>query len=91
MACSTGCPTPGSHKTYGECLRAKNLQSSDRVTRDSAKAWDAELNLYRSAVEQGIQPDSTKRASVERAIKLSDQAGAAYGNDFHQASPMGNI
>lgn len=91
MACSAGCPRPGSHKTYGECMRAKNLQSSNRVARDSAKAWDSELAAYESAVKQGIQPDSTKLKSVERAVRLSDKYGQAYGNDFNQATPMGNI
>lgn len=28
MACSTSCPTPGAHRTYGECLRAKGLSTA---------------------------------------------------------------
>lgn len=90
-ACSSGCPTPGAHRTYGECLRSKNLQSSLRVCRDSAKAWDRELAEYRSAVEQGIQPNSTKTKDIRAAVEASNKQGAAFGVDFNAATPLGDI
>lgn len=83
MACSAACPTPGVHQTYGECLRAKALQVDVAVPGtgyDPArqKAWDSELDLYRTARSQGIQPAGTKRHQIENAIKISDTTGKAY-------------
>lgn len=45
----------------------------------SAKKWDNELALYRSARKQGIQPDSTKTKDIRRAIDISEKTGTAYG------------
>lgn len=28
MACTSSCPTPGAHRTYGECLRSKGLSTA---------------------------------------------------------------
>lgn len=42
------------------------------------KAWDRELDLYSSAVANGIQPESTKRGAVEAAVNWSEQTGTAY-------------
>jgi hypothetical protein len=52
------------------------------------KQWDHELDLYRAARRQGIQPDGTTANKVMAAIKASDAAGAAYGKDFKAAAPM---
>lgn len=46
--CSTGCPTPGAHATWGECMRAKNPRvawaaSAKGLDRTAEKKWDAEL------------------------------------------------
>ena len=73
--------------TYGAWLRSKKLMiegcksatgGSDRTTQ---KNWDRELDLYRSAVSQGIQPDGTTTAKVRRALDVSDQAGKAYNGE----------
>lgn len=45
------------------------------------KKWDAELDLYASAVRSGIQPESTKRAGVEAAIKWSNETGVPYSEE----------
>jgi hypothetical protein len=52
------------------------------------KRWDAELDLYRAARRQGVQPDGTKTHQIEAALKASEAAGAAYGEDFSAAAPM---
>lgn len=78
MSCSSACATQD-HRTFGECLRAKNLQLSPHVNDLYATkqvAWDAELNHYRKAVSDGLQPESTKRWAVDKAIK---QAEATHG------------
>ena len=72
--CSTACKTQD-HRTFGECLRAKNLQLSPNVndsysTRQTA--WDSELDHYKKAVDSGLDPVSTKRKAVDAAIKEAD-------------------
>jgi hypothetical protein len=54
-------------------------EASTRLTM-SAKKWDNELALYRSARAQGIQPDSTKTKDIRKAIDISNKTGRAYGN-----------
>lgn len=91
MACRTGCRTKD-HASYHECLRDAGVRTylaspSKGLDGTTQKTWDAELHKYREARRQGIQPDGTTRAKVEQAVKLSDQAGAAYGRDFSMADP----
>jgi len=91
MACREGCKTK-SHSSYHECLRdagtSTYLASPSRGLDGTVqKDWDRELSMYRDARRQGVQPDSTKRPAIERAMKMSEQAGAAYGRDFSMASP----
>lgn len=72
--CSGSCPTKD-HKTYGECLRAKNLQLSPRVNGEYGarqKQWDKDLDHYESAVRQGIQPEGTQRHQVDAALKEAE-------------------
>ena len=42
------------------------------------KAWDKELDLYKQARSQGIQPDSTRTKDIQKAIELSNEHGKAY-------------
>jgi hypothetical protein len=44
----------------------------------SAKKWDKELALYRSAREQGIQPEGTSTAKIRKAIDISNKTGKAF-------------
>jgi hypothetical protein len=72
--CSGTCQTRD-HKTYGECLRAKNLQLSPHVNSEygtKQKQWDKDLDHYDSAVRQGLQPAGTQRHQVDAAMKEAD-------------------
>lgn len=75
------------YPTYGSYLRSKAIRvegcrdATGGQDRSTQKRWDAELNLYRSAVAQGIQPDGTSTAKVRRALDLSDRAGRAYNGE----------
>lgn len=73
--CRSGCRTRH-HESYIECLR----DGTPRVTLAATpnNAWDRELNFYKQAREQGIQPKSTKTADIQRAIEVSDSTGTAY-------------
>jgi len=81
--CGIRCTCGAGHQTFGACLRAKNLsvgysRSAAGFDYTAEKAKNAELDLYARARKQGIQPASTKAASVREALDKSDQAGRAY-------------
>lgn len=44
----------------------------------SQKKWNAELNLYKSARDQGIQPAGTSTRQVQKAIDASNKVGKAF-------------
>lgn len=81
MSCRSGCPTRN-HSSWGECLRASNIQmnSGDAASNKmmTNKKWDGELQAYRDARAQGIQPAGTSMAKVRQAIEISDKTGVAY-------------
>jgi hypothetical protein len=54
-------------------------EASTRMTM-SSKKWDKELALYRSARDQGIQPEGTSTAKIRKAIDISNKTGKAFGN-----------
>lgn len=90
--CRSGCKTQN-HATWGDCLRDAGVRTylaspSKGLDGTRQKKWDHELEQYRQARKQGIQPDSTNLPDIERAVRASDAAGAAYGRDFSQATPM---
>lgn len=76
--CSSSCPTQD-HASYGACLRSKNLQLNPNLSDTGAtKKWDGDLQKYRNARSQGIQPDGTSAAQVDRAERISQSIGQAY-------------
>lgn len=42
------------------------------------KKWDGELQAYRDARAQGIQPKSTKMKDIQAAVAQSDKTGTAF-------------
>jgi hypothetical protein len=52
-------------------------EANSRLTM-SSKKWDKELALYRSAREQGIQPEGTSTAKIRKAIDISNKTGKAF-------------
>jgi hypothetical protein len=85
--CSSRCETRD-HQTFGECVRNKGV-SFQGSSLQEARKWDNELNGYASAVKQGMQPDGTTTQAVQQALDISDKAGAGYGVDFANATPLG--
>lgn len=83
MACTSGCPTQD-HGSYGHCLRSKGIavtaleSTGPGYSRESQKAWDAELDAYVAAKKQGIQPAGTDMASIRKALDKSDAMQAPY-------------
>jgi hypothetical protein len=82
------CSCPGEqHPTWGACIRAKGIAigycrsaTNPRYDRTAQRQWDRDLDAYARARKQGIQPDGTQRRQVERAVRASNETGAAYGN-----------
>lgn len=72
------------HETFGQCLRAKSLKiegcrsATGGPDRTRQKAWDAELQSYRDARAQGIQPATTRTRDIRRAVEISDRRGSAF-------------
>lgn len=44
----------------------------------SSKKWDKELQAYRDARAQGIQPAGTSLKQVREAVEISNKTGKAY-------------
>ena len=83
MACSSACPAPGTHASYGACLRAKALQVDVAVPGtgyDPARnrAWDSRIDAYKDARRQGVQPPGTKKSQIDAAVRASDATGEAF-------------
>jgi hypothetical protein len=47
----------------------------------NAKRWDGELEAYRKARAEGIQPAGTTMRAINEAKAASDKLGAAYNAD----------
>lgn len=73
--CRTGCPTPGSHPSWGACARASRIQIGDVAGRMNNLAWDHELDAYEGAVRQGIEPRNTTLRETKAAIEFADRTG----------------
>lgn len=80
--CSSSCKTRD-HQTYGECLRDKGLrvgycQSAKGLDATRSKSVENELQAYRDARRQGVQPAGTTMPKIRQAMELSEKAGKAY-------------
>lgn len=78
MACSSGCRTPGRHRSWGECVRSKGLQIGDLKYHDINKRGEVDLQAYADARRQGIQPSGLERSAVDRAVRISEADGKAF-------------
>lgn len=77
--CSSSCPTPGVHETWGECVRAKGIQIGDlKESHVVNRRGEVDLAAYKAARDQGIQPSGIDRASVDRAVRISEADGKAF-------------
>lgn len=79
--CSSTCPTRD-HMSFGECMKAKGIrvaycQSWKGHDYTRQKNWDKNLEGYRAARAEGIEPRSTWPADVEKAVRVSDMTGEA--------------
>lgn len=85
--CSSSCPTPGAHQTWGECVRAKGVQVGDLKGHVINKRGESDLAAYKRARELGIQPSGIERSAVDRAVRISESTG----KPFDAASPIASL
>jgi hypothetical protein len=64
-----GCKAAGLQLSTGDAHSAKGM---------SNKKWEGELNAYREARAQGIQPEGTSMAKIQEARRASDVMGKAF-------------
>lgn len=79
----TRCSCGAGHATFGECMRAKNIrvaycQSWKGTDYTRVKKNARELEAYKRAREQGIQPAGTTLSAVQKALDASDLTGTAF-------------
>lgn len=71
--CSSGCPEPGTHATYAECLRAKHIKNQWLGgTGPSARAqrqWDRDNEAYRQVVKAGGSLSTAMNKGVDAAYQ----------------------
>lgn len=86
MACSSGCPTPGAHSSWGECVRSKSTAVMGLETtgngfggRTSDLKMSAENAAYRAARAEGLQPAAPSMKAVDEAKRKADVAGKPVG------------
>lgn len=82
MSCTSGCPTPGAHSSWGACLRAKHTVVMGLETTGNGlggttadKRMLAENAAYRSAKAEGLQPAAPTFAAVDQARRAADTVG----------------
>jgi hypothetical protein len=66
-------------KALGIQMNAGDAKASTSMT---TKKWDGELQAYRDARAQGIQPSSTKLKDIQTAVDISNRAGRAFQADL---------
>lgn len=80
--CRTGCKTKD-HASWVECAQAANIRvayanSANGQDYTAQRKADKELDSYRSARAEGIQPAGTQTHQIEQAHRISDASGVAF-------------
>lgn len=80
------------HETYGAHLRAKNLnigycQSWRGLDKSAQDHMESEVEAYRNARREGIQPAGSTTQQVRYAIEQSDK----FGKAFDASKPLAHL
>ena len=81
MACSSGCPTPGAHQSFGACLRSKALHIGDPEARRYRRSQESSINEYLDARNEGMQPQSVSKKDVDFARQVTKATGVPFRAD----------
>ena len=74
-----GCKAAGLQLSTGDAHHGKSMNN---------KKWDNELNAYREARDQGIQPAGTSMEKINEARRASDALGTAYDSNTMPATNL---
>ena len=81
MACRSTYATQDC-ESYRACYRNADIKTAalnpDGFTVERERRWFGELDAYNQARKEGIEPDGTTQAAVDRARKISDLTGKPY-------------
>ena len=76
-----GCKAKGLQLATGDA--AGNIVASGTTQ----KKWDSELDFYKDARAQGVQPEGTSRKAVEKALEASEVLNKPYnGSEMPKAT-----
>lgn len=80
MACTAGCKTQNC-ESYAACLRNKSAgiymaNSAKGFDLTAQRRWDANLDSYRAARKEGLQPATTAQRDIDAARRIADQTGS---------------
>ena len=78
---SSGCPTPGAHKTFGECIRSKGVQVADVEAHRFNQSMHAGIKDYVAARNEGMQPATVFKKDVAFAREMTQRTGVPYRAD----------
>lgn len=70
--CGAGC------KTFGACLRAKNLHTGVGLNTSVQNRAMARLDRYEDATRQGVQPRTTGDRDINAAMQISEATGVPF-------------
>lgn len=59
-------------------VAVSGVETSTTVSRDAEKAFNHEIKSYRDAVRQGVEPDGSSQAQIDRAMRISHATGTPY-------------
>ena len=68
-------------------MNAGDAKEAIRNGGQTQREWDKELDLYKSARAQGVQPATTRTKDIQIALDISQKTGKAYD----AGSPTGGI
>lgn len=76
--CSSGCPEPGTHASWGECIRAKEARigyanSAGGWDRTKQKRFEAENSAYRQALKDGLDPQTPTWRGIRKAYAEAER------------------
>lgn len=75
--CSAGCPTPGEHESWGQCVSSKRIKTQwlggTGTDFGREKKFRAENEAYRTAVKQGLQPRNVSMQAIREAESAAEK------------------
>ncbi len=72
------CSCNRGHESFGQCLREKNLHLGHLGVNHTNRNFDRQLEFYRNARRQGVQPAGVNVDQVAAAMRESDKRGEPF-------------